>query len=272
MAAILLFFFGHHYFSLFFQTFFQHRYGAHGAVKMTKGWERFFFVCTYIMQGSSYLSPRAYAIMHRLHHAHTDTELDPHSPSYSKNLMDMMLKTWRYYADVYSEKIVVEDKYKKNVPDWRLMDRIGHSWASRIFWVAFYIGFYVAFAPSAWFYLLIPIHMFMSPVHGAIINWYAHKYGYENFEMKNTSENLLHVDFLMLGEAYHNNHHKRASSPNFGYRWYEVDPVYPVILLFSKLGIVTINKPGPEPDENDRPMPIHKGLKVPVEQEEDVLV
>ena len=246
MLPILLFFFGHHYISLFFQTFFQHRYAAHAAIRMSKGWERTFFILTYIAQGSSYLSPRAYGVMHRLHHAYADTEHDPHSPSYSKNLMDMMLKTWKYYAAVYAETIPIQPRFKKNVPDWKLIDKIGHSWASRIFWVLAYSAFYVAFAPSAWFYLLIPIHVFMSPVHGAIINWYAHKYGYENFEMKNTSENLLHVDFLMLGESYHNNHHKRASSINFGYRWHEIDPVYYVILLFKKLGIVQVNKPAPE--------------------------
>src|ERR1044071_2537359 len=120
--AVLLFFLGHHYFSLFFQTFFQHRYAAHAAFRMSKGWERFFYVITWIMQGSSYLSPRAYALMHRLHHAYADTDKDPHSPSYSKNLMDMMLKTWKYYVGIYDGSIPVEPQYKKNVPDWKFMD------------------------------------------------------------------------------------------------------------------------------------------------------
>jgi stearoyl-CoA desaturase (delta-9 desaturase) len=41
---------------------------------MSKFWERFFYLFAYITQGSSYLSPRAYAILHRMHHAYTDTE------------------------------------------------------------------------------------------------------------------------------------------------------------------------------------------------------
>lgn len=82
----------------------------------------------------------------------------------------------------------------------------------------------------------------MGPVHGAIINWFAHKYGYTNFKLNNTSKNLLPVDFLMLGESYHNNHHKYASSINFGVRWFEIDPVYVVIRLFSFLGIVKLKK------------------------------
>jgi len=68
------------YSSLFFQTFFQHRYAAHRAFEMSKFWEKVFFIFTYIAQGTSYMSPRAYAIMHRMHHAYTDTEMDPHSP------------------------------------------------------------------------------------------------------------------------------------------------------------------------------------------------
>jgi stearoyl-CoA desaturase (delta-9 desaturase) len=81
----------------------------------------------------------------------------------------------------------------------------------------------------------------MGPVHGTIINWFAHKYGYTNFKVNNTSRNLLPVDFLMLGESYHNNHHKFPSRINFGgIKWYEIDPVYPVIRLFDRLGVVKI--------------------------------
>ena len=71
--AILLFFLAHWYLSLFAQTFFLHRYAAHQMFTMNKFWERFFYVLTWLFQGSSFLSPKAYGIMHRLHHAYTDT-------------------------------------------------------------------------------------------------------------------------------------------------------------------------------------------------------
>jgi stearoyl-CoA desaturase (delta-9 desaturase) len=109
-------------------------------------------------------------------------------------------------------------------------------------WIAFYILFYVQFAPSAWYYLLIPVHIVMLPLHGAIINWFAHKYGSRNFKMKNTSTNLFKVDVLMMGEGYHNNHHKSPSASNFGFRWYEFDITYQFIRLFSWLKIIRINK------------------------------
>jgi stearoyl-CoA desaturase (delta-9 desaturase) len=82
----------------------------------------------------------------------------------------------------------------------------------------------------------------MGPIHGTIINWYAHKYGYRNFEMKNTSHNILPVDFLMLGEGYHNNHHKFATSANFGYKWFEIDPTYYVIKVLDFLHIIKLKE------------------------------
>ncbi len=52
--------------------------------------------------------------------------------------------------------------------------------------------------------------------------------------------NLLIIDFLMLGESYHNNHHKRPSSVNFGFRWHEIDPIYPVILFLNWIRVIKI--------------------------------
>lgn len=240
--AILIFFGAIWYLSLFSQTFFHHRYASHGAFRMSKGWERFFFIFTYITQGSHYMSPRAYAIMHRLHHAHTDTERDPHSPNFSSNIFSMMWRTKKIYTDIYKGKIEVEEKFTKNLPEWPAFDRWANSTLSRALWVAAYVAFFIFFATSPWWFLLLPIIITMGAFHGAIINWFAHKFGYKNFILKNTSENLFFVDVLMLGESYHNNHHKYPSSINFGVRWHEIDPVYPIILLLNKLRIIKIPK------------------------------
>jgi len=241
--AILLFFGALWYLSLFSQTFFQHRYAAHGAFTMNKGWERFFFVLAYVTQGSSYMSPKAYAIMHRLHHAHTDTEKDPHSPSFSKNIFTMMWRTRNIYRDIFNGATDVEIKFTKNIPEWDKFDRWANSGISRIIWVILYIALFWYCASSLWLYLLLPIVVSMGAFHGAIINWFAHKYGYRNYKLKNTSENLFSIDILMLGESYHNNHHKYPSAVNFGRRWHEIDPVYSVIRLFAWLRILKLAAP-----------------------------
>lgn len=248
---IILFFIALWYTSLFSQTFFQHRYAAHGAFSMSKGWERFFFIIAYITQGSSYMSPKAYAIMHRLHHAYTDTEKDPHSPSFSKNIFHMMWRTRNIYRDILKGKMEVEPKFLKNVPEWDAFDTWANSGLSRLLWVGVYVTVFVLFASSAWLYLFLPVAITMGAFHGAVINWFAHKYGYKNYILKNTSENLFSIDILMLGESYHNNHHKFPSAINFGKRWHEIDPIYPVIRLFAWMRIINLSKPALVPIEGN---------------------
>ena len=240
--AVLFFFVAHWYLSLFCQTFFLHRYAAHGAFTMSKFWEKIFYILTFITQGSSYMSPRTYAILHRLHHAYTDTEDDPHSPMHASGFVSLMNQTRKKYADVFNGRLIVEDKFTKNIPDWVAFDKFAHPWFMRLMWIGLYATFYFYFATSPWQYLLIPIHATIGPVHGGIINWFAHKYGSTNFKVNNTSKNLFPIDVLMLGEAYHNNHHKFPGSINFGVKWNEIDPIYFTILLFHKLRIVRINR------------------------------
>jgi stearoyl-CoA desaturase (delta-9 desaturase) len=234
------------YSSLFCQTFFQHRYAAHCAFKMNKAWERLFYIFTWLTQGSSYMSPRAYAIMHRMHHAYTDTEKDPHSPEFARNVFHMMLRTRKIYSNIYKGKFEVEERFTRNLPDWRGFDKWAHSPLSRILWTAAYIVLFAWLATSAWWLLLLPVVITMGAFHGAIINWYAHKYGYRNFNLKNTSRNLFSVDIFMLGESYHNNHHKQPAAVNFGKKWHELDPVYPLIRLLAWLRIIKLEKKSPQ--------------------------
>jgi stearoyl-CoA desaturase (Delta-9 desaturase) len=196
---ILYFFIAHWYLSLFAQTFFLHRYAAHKMFTMNKSWEKVFYILTYLFQGSSFLSPKAYGIMHRLHHAYADTAKDPHSPAYSHGLMDMMWKTKNIYNDILKDRIQVEEKFKKGVPYWKFIEKIGDNWMSRIAWGTIYTLVYIQYAEYWWMFLLLPVHFLMGPVHGAVINWFAHKFGYINFKVSDTAKNLLPFDFLRRG-------------------------------------------------------------------------
>jgi stearoyl-CoA desaturase (delta-9 desaturase) len=178
-----------------------------------------------------------------MHHAYADTENDPHSPTYDETIWNMMWKTKTIYSQLANKTMKVDKRFTEGVPDWASFDRFARSWTSRLLWAAVYTGVYVAFAPSPWFFLLLPIHFLMSPIHGAIINWFAHKYGYRNFEVRDTSKNFLPFDFLMMGESYHNNHHKHGSRANFGgIRWHEIDPTYLVIRVLSFCGVIQFDK------------------------------
>jgi len=240
VVFIIVFFVAHWYLSLFSQTFFQHRYSAHRAFSMSPFWEKFFFVVAYVTQGSSYMSPKTYGIMHRMHHAYTDTDLDPHSPSYDKNPLAMMWRTRNIYLNIFEGRHAVEERFTKNVPEWRWFDNMANSWPSRVLWIAAYTLLYIEFAPSFWFLLILPLHVAMGPIHGVIINWYAHKYGHVNHEVDNTSKNLFKLDWLMMGEGYHNNHHRYPSRINFGSGRSEFDLCYPIIYFLAKVKVIRL--------------------------------
>lgn len=211
---------------------------------MNSFWEKVFYMMTLLFLGSSFLNPRAYAIMHRMHHAYSDTEKDPHSPHFIKDVWGLMIKTKNIYLDYQRYKIEPEPQFRDRYPTWAFVDKIGDSWITRLLFGLLYVAFYVAFATHWWMFLLLPIHFFMGPIHGAIVNWCGHKYGYSNFDNDDHSKNTLPFDFLMLGELFQNNHHKKPNDVNFAKRWFEFDPSYPVIKLMHKLKIIQLRKVG----------------------------
>ena len=244
MLIILLFFLCHWYLAIFSQTFLQHRYASHAAFSMSKFWERFFYLLAYFGQGSSYVSPRVYAIMHRMHHAFSDTDKDPHSPYFVKDVWGLMMKTKEIYRQYAVFKAEPDPQFRDRYPSWDLIDRIGDFWPVRIAFGTAYTLFYIHFVPThAWYlFLLLPIHYLMGPVHGAIVNWCGHKYGYANYDNHDHSKNTFAVDLLMGGELFQNNHHKSPNNPNFAQKWFEWDPSWPVIRLMNWFGIIHLRK------------------------------
>ncbi|MDP9149351.1 MAG: acyl-CoA desaturase [Myxococcota bacterium] len=236
--VIALFFVAHWQLSVFFQTFYLHRYGAHRMYSMSRGWDRFFYLCTYVTQGCSFLSPRGYAILHRMHHAFSDTPKDPHSPANHESVWSMMLATKNTYDGFAYGRVQPEARFAGGLPSWPLIDRLGQSWWGRVAWGAAYTLFYMRFATHAWMFALLPVHFIMGPIHGAIVNWCGHKYGYRNFDNGDLSRNTLVFDFVTAGELFQNNHHKFAMSPNFAVRWFELDTTYLAMRLFAFLGII----------------------------------
>ena len=237
---ILIFFLAHWYLSLFGQTFYLHRYSAHKMFTMSSFWEKFFYIFTWLMQGTSYLNARAYAILHRMHHAYSDTEKDPHTPQFFKEVFSMMWHTRKIYNGVLYRQIDIEERFDKNFPVYPVVDKIADSWIIRLLFAFGYIAFYVAFATHWWMYLLLPIHFLVGPIQGAIVNWAGHKYGYRNYDLNDHSRNTLVFDFLMLGELFQNNHHQAGARANFAFKWWEFDPVYPVIKLLDKIGVIKL--------------------------------
>jgi stearoyl-CoA desaturase (delta-9 desaturase) len=244
LGYLAIFMVAHWYLSLFCQTFYLHRYSAHKMFTMSPFWEKFFYALTWITQGSSFLSPRAYAILHRMHHEYSDTHDDPHSPHHTDNVLTMMWKTKIIYNNVLKWRVRPEDKFLGDYPEWDAMDRLADSWTSRIGWVLFYIAIYALALPVTMWWIMpiaVPIHALMGPIHGAIVNWSGHKYGYSNWDNGDKSKNTLFADVLLLGELFQNNHHYYPLRPNFATKWWEFDPTYPVIKALNAVGVIKIS-------------------------------
>jgi stearoyl-CoA desaturase (Delta-9 desaturase) len=259
MLYVLAFFVVHWQASVFCQTFFLHRYGAHRMFEMSPRWEKFFYLLTYVCQGASFLHPRAYAVLHRMHHAYSDTAKDPHSPLFFSDAMSMMWQTKVAYDDYAYDRKAPESRFDGGAPSWPALDRLSQNWPMRLVWLGLYTAFYVwayrAFALPVWIFALLPFHYLMGPVHGAIVNWCGHKYGYRNYDNGDHSVNMLPFDFLTMGELFQNNHHKFGMAPRFAARWFEVDPAWPVIKLLSLLGIIEITSK----QRTRYPAPVHEG-------------
>ncbi len=245
MTVIIVFFVLHWYSSAFAQSFFLHRYTSHRMFTMNKFWERFFYLFTFIAQGSSFLHPKSYALLHLQHHTHSDTEEDPHSPHFFQDVLQMMLNTKRIYEEYRLGKRKGPNKFADAIPTWDLVDRIGNSMITRLGFVAIYVAIYVIYAPSIWWFLLLPIHAIIGPLHGAFINWCGHKYGYQNFDNKDHSKNTFAIDLFFVGECFQNNHHKYPRRANFAVKWFEYDIIYPIIKLLHWTRVIRLLDPKP---------------------------
>jgi stearoyl-CoA desaturase (delta-9 desaturase) len=108
--------------------------------------------------------------------------------------------------------------------------------------IAGYITFYLIFAPSFWWFLLLPIHFFIGPVQGAIVNWFGHKLGYRNYKIEDHSRNTTPWGIILMGELFQNNHHKQGDNANFARKWFEFDLTYLIMLLLNAVGIIKLKK------------------------------
>jgi stearoyl-CoA desaturase (Delta-9 desaturase) len=245
MVYIIVFFIAHWWLSLFTQSIFYHKYGTHHAFTMSRGWEKFFMVFSGIAQGSSYLKPWVYVVLHGKHHAYTDTVHDPHSPQYDGTVFRMMWNTKRIYSSIEAKE--TSGKSFDIGPHWKPVEDFFNNWAIRVAFGVLYTLFYIHFVPNEGYYwllyCLLPIHYLMGPVHGAIVNWFGHTLGYRNWNTNDASRNFVLYcigDWIMLGEAYHNNHHQRPHKANFADKWWEFDPGYFLIKLMAYANIVQL--------------------------------
>lgn len=220
-------------------TVFYHRALAHGAVTMTPRLRRF-IVHTGIW--ATGLDPKGWACMHRLHHRHSDTALDPHSPL-NGGVLGVALAQLRFYEKVLRGLVTGRKEFASVVAD---LEFPVHFLIRRRLWFVPYLTHLalsglLALLFNSW---LVGLGYFLGimshPMQGWLVNAFGHAYGYRNFDTDDNSRNNTLVAWLVVGEGFQNNHHHTPGSAKFSNKWWELDLGYGLCLLLQACGLLTV--------------------------------
>ncbi|MEX2671729.1 MAG: fatty acid desaturase [Phycisphaeraceae bacterium] len=229
-------------------TLTYHRLLTHRSFKTPKWFEYFLTLCGCLAwQGG----PVQWVGVHRIHHAHSDEDLDPHTPNHGF--------TWAHAVWCLHKE--AEDGRKGVDAAKDLLRDPGHRIMNKFFWIpnlllipVLYFGGEAAAAAGisasgmSWLVWGVALRTVVV-YHGTwFVNSASHTWGYRNFETKDRSTNLWWVALLSFGEGWHNNHHAYQRSAAHGLRWYELDVTYWTIRLLEKVGLAR-DVVLPKPDE-----------------------
>jgi stearoyl-CoA desaturase (delta-9 desaturase) len=183
-------------------------------------------------------TPAHWVAIHRLHHAHSDEQEDPHSPlvSFMWGHMGWMVFENRDISrlEIYSRyaKDILRDPFYKQLEGWLFPVIILGSWV-----VFFLAGFAYALVTGEAMTQALQFGasvlvwgVFVRTVLVWHITWsvnsVAHLWGYQNYQTGDKSRNNWLVAILAAGEGWHNNHHAQPRSAKHGHRWFELDLTY----------------------------------------------
>ena len=166
-------------------------------------------------------SPLFWIGIHRgYHHRYADREGDAHSP---RDGFWHSYILWMFKRDSMSIRSVVD---LLQDPDMVF----AHKHYIKILWITNLLVALISI--DLWIYLLafpafITLHSFLIQTSVTHLPWA----GYRNYTVKDDSVNVPWLFPIILGEAWHNNHHGDGRNPNYGRRWWEIDPTYWLIKL-----------------------------------------
>ena len=161
--------------------------------------------------------PESWAGVHRLHHRHADTALDPHSPV-QRRPITIVAGTWVLFA-------FAKRRLPANRPaGWPI-------WAMRAALVAFYA---TACGPVQ-VPIMLSVHLVLYMGLGGVINTVGHLYGSKPHPEHPGYDSAL-LSLLLLGHGYHNSHHAHPAAPRTG----RLDPVWPILRLGAAVGAVDL--------------------------------
>lgn len=219
-----------------------HRGLAHGALTFHPR------VRALLLAGGNWITgidPKAWVVMHRMHHAYSDTPQDPHSPtnvgllgigieqlrSYERTLRRLVRRDPAYTA--FARDLDFDVSWLNRKKRW-FLPYVLHAVVALALALAFTGGWLLG---AAYF-----LGMMSHPVQGGLVNALGHAVGGRNFDTKDDSRNNHLVAWLVGGEGFQNNHHRYPSSARFSWRRTELDPGYLAARALEAIGLLTIDE------------------------------
>jgi fatty-acid desaturase len=205
-----------------------HRLLTHRGLKVPRPLEYFLALCgTLALQGG----PIFWVGLHRIHHAKSDREGDPHSPREGFFWSHM---GWIVYGDGLETD---KDRRKRYAPD--LAGQPFYVWLSQYHYVPQAVVALILFALGGWSMVLwgICLRTTLSWHVTWFVNSATHVWGTQRFVSNDNSRNNWWVAILSFGEGWHNNHHAHAASARHGLTWYEIDMNWMVIRALQLTGL-----------------------------------
>jgi stearoyl-CoA desaturase (delta-9 desaturase) len=182
---------------------------------------------------------------HRLHHQHSDTSDDPHSPHhYGKGLLALLRGFWHAHLgwvfDVNSPDL---ERYSRDLREsgmLRMVSSLFPVWAILGLALPALLGGLLTWS---WMGALLGLlwgglaRIFL--VHHVTwsINSVCHLWGARPYRTGDASRNNFICGILAMGEGWHNNHHAFPTSARHGLRWWQFDLSYLVICTLALFGL-----------------------------------
>jgi stearoyl-CoA desaturase (delta-9 desaturase) len=211
-------------------TVYLHRCLAHRAVAL-KGPVPFAF--RLVLWLSTGIKPRAWAAVHRKHHAFTDTDQDPHSPAIM-GWVRVQLTNPALYRRSATDPATL-DRFGKDLPadawDRVLFDRSGLGLGIGITLLIVLLG-------PIWGVVAAAFHMAAYLELSGAVNAVGHRFGRRPFE--NSATILQSLALVTGGEGLHNNHHAAPTSATFALQRGQVDLGFWLIRALSAVKLATV--------------------------------
>ena len=220
-------------------TIYLHRHQAHRSLELHAVASHFFRFWLWLTTGTV---TRAWAAIHRKHHAKCESADDPHSPQ-----IHGIGKVFWEGAELYRKAALSQEtieRYGHGTPD----DWIERNVYSRFSLAGISVLFIAEFALFGFIGITIwAVQMVWIPLLAAgVINGIGHYWGYRNFQPADASRNIMPWGILVGGEELHNNHHAYATSAKLSNAWYEFDIGWLYICVLESLGLAQVKKIAPK--------------------------